>query len=82
LFNGYCVFQEIPFWHIWSGTQNGLHCSFALEHLDRTQDTFSCDIHVFQKALMANRQVLQIMHNLKEVRLLPISLLCLIRSHH
>lgn len=59
-------YQEIPFWHIWSGTQNGLHCSFALEHLDRAQDTLSCDIHIFQKALMANRQVLQITCNVKQ----------------
>lgn len=72
-------YQEIPFWHIWSGTQNGLHCSFALEHLDRTQDTFSCDIHVFQKALMANRQVLQIMHNLKEKTTGNLS--CIISPH-
>lgn len=59
-------YQEIPFRHIWSGTQNGLHCSFALEHIDRTEQHLHCNIHVFQKALLANRQVLQIACNLKE----------------
>lgn len=58
--------QEIPFSHIWSGTQNGLHCSFALEYLDRTEHLLTCDIYVFQKLLPANRQVLQISHDLSE----------------
>ena len=60
--------QEIPFRHIWSGNQSGLHCSFALEHADRQQYHLSCNIHVFQKALLPNRQLLQISCNLKEVR--------------
>ena len=61
------MFQEIPFRHIWSGTQNGLHCSFALEHVDRTQQRLSANIHVFQKNLLPNRQLLQISCNLKDV---------------
>ncbi len=61
------IFQEIPFRHIWSGTQNGLHCSFALEHMDRTQQELSCIIHVFQNDNLATRQMLQISCNLKEV---------------
>lgn len=60
--------QEIPFRHIWSGNQSGLHCSFALEHADRQQYHLSCHIHVFQKELLPNRQLLQISCNLKEVR--------------
>ncbi|KAK2166829.1 hypothetical protein NP493_1301g00030 [Ridgeia piscesae] len=59
-------YQEIPFQHVWSGTQNGLHCSFALEHTDRGQHHLGCHIHVFQKAMLANRQVLQISCNLDE----------------
>ena len=65
---GIISLQEIPFQHVWSGTQNGLHCSFALEHTDRGQHHLGCHIHVFQKALLASRQVLQISCNLDEVR--------------
>ena len=67
IFVYYSHLQEIPFGHIWGGTQNGLHCSFALEHSDRSQQVLHANIHVFQKAQVANSQVLQISANLKEV---------------
>ncbi|XP_046379289.1 netrin receptor UNC5C-like isoform X5 [Haliotis rufescens] len=59
-------YQEIPFRHIWSGNQNNLHCSFSLELIDRSQYKISCKIQVYQKAILSNRQVLQIVSNLKE----------------
>ncbi|ELU09598.1 hypothetical protein CAPTEDRAFT_229366 [Capitella teleta] len=58
--------EEIPFGHIWSGTQHGLHCSFTLEHTDRSQQHLSGHIHVFQKSLLPNRQLLQIECHLKD----------------
>jgi leucine-rich repeat transmembrane protein FLRT len=58
-------YQEIPFRHVWSGTQNGLHCSFALERTERTQFLLACEVHVFQQPMLANRQLLQISSSLK-----------------
>jgi len=59
-------YQEIPFRHIWSGSQGGLHCSFALEHVDRSVQRLAASIHVFQKSLLPNRQLLTINVCLKE----------------
>ncbi|CAH1795522.1 unnamed protein product [Owenia fusiformis] len=59
-------YQEIPFRHIWSGNHTNLHCSFTIERLDVTQDMITCKIQVYQKSVMANRQVIQIICNLKE----------------
>ncbi|XP_069123995.1 netrin receptor UNC5C-like [Argopecten irradians] len=59
-------YQEIPFQHIWSGTQNNLHCSFSLELVDRAYHKVSCKIQVYQKAILSNRQVLNISNNFKE----------------
>ncbi|GAB6028496.1 unc-5 [Chamberlinius hualienensis] len=59
-------YQEIPFQHVWSSTQNNLHCSFTLEHLDRLVQSISCSILVYQTGLQAHRQVLRINSNLRE----------------
>jgi leucine-rich repeat transmembrane protein FLRT len=59
-------YQEIPFRHIWNGTQNGLHCSFALEHVDRTVDQLTCNIVVCQAELPVNSQQLRIAHNINQ----------------
>ncbi|KAL5018398.1 hypothetical protein ScPMuIL_004120 [Solemya velum] len=59
-------YQEIPFRHIWSGNQNNLHCSFSLELLDRETHRISCKIQVYQKAILNNRQMLNISCNFKE----------------
>ncbi|KER24611.1 hypothetical protein T265_07757 [Opisthorchis viverrini] len=41
--------QEIPFRHIWSGTQTSmLHCSFSLENIDPTQSYVSWKIIFYQ----------------------------------
>ena len=52
--------QEIPFGHVWSGTQNGLHCSFTLERTERTQFVLDCFVHVYQPTLPAGRQLVHI----------------------
>ncbi|KAF8765022.1 Netrin receptor UNC5C like protein [Argiope bruennichi] len=59
-------YQEIPFHHIWNGRQNHLHCSFKLEHLDRSLQAVSCHILVYQRGVQANRQVLRISTDYKE----------------
>lgn len=60
--------QEIPFQHIWSGNQNNLHCSFSLELVEGSSPSVSCKIQVYQKAILSNRQVLNIQNNFsKEV---------------
>lgn len=59
-------YQEIPFQHIWSGNQNNLHCSFSLEMLERGIPKCSCKIQVYQKAILSNRQVLNIFNNFQE----------------
>ncbi|KAF6774056.1 hypothetical protein AHF37_06578, partial [Paragonimus kellicotti] len=53
--------QEIPFRHIWSGTQMSmLHCAFSLEHVDVTQMSVSCQIVVFQGANRGQSETLHI----------------------
>lgn len=60
--------QEIPFWHIWSGTQNGLHCSFSVECVDASQHSqLACDLHVFQQALPDSRDTVRILWNTTDV---------------
>lgn len=65
---GIFLLQEIPFQHIWSGNQNNLHCSFSLELVEGSSPNVSCKIQVYQKAMLNNRQVLNIQNNFnKEV---------------
>ncbi|XP_035387686.1 netrin receptor UNC5B isoform X1 [Electrophorus electricus] len=41
-------YQEIPFYHIWSGSQRPLHCSFSLERGSVAVSQLSCKICVRQ----------------------------------
>ncbi|XP_076368268.1 netrin receptor UNC5C-like isoform X8 [Tachypleus tridentatus] len=59
-------YQEIPFHHVWSTRQNHLHCSFTLEHVDRSLQTISCHILVYQRGIQAHRQILRINTDLRE----------------
>ena len=59
--------QEIPFRHIWNGTQNGLHCSFALEHVDRAETQLTCNILVCQAEMSSSQQVIHISRNTAQV---------------
>jgi len=55
---GVFMLQEIPFRHIWNGSQSGLHCSFTLEHTDPQSAQLTCDVIVSQTLLLGNRQVI------------------------
>ncbi|TRY54652.1 hypothetical protein DNTS_031195, partial [Danionella cerebrum] len=45
LISGY---QEIPFFHLWSGSERTLHCSFTLERLNHSITELSCSMCVWQ----------------------------------
>ncbi|CAH8579828.1 unnamed protein product [Schistosoma turkestanicum] len=61
--------QEIPFRHIWNGTQmSTLHCAFSLEHLDSRQLNVSCKIRVFQENAQSQEQTLKISNQKFELK--------------
>ncbi|XP_038060461.1 netrin receptor UNC5C-like [Patiria miniata] len=53
-------FQEIPFYHIWSGASNTLHCAFTLGRVDPAITMVRCRIEVMQGSSPNNRQVIEI----------------------
>uniref|UniRef100_A0A1I8JR62 UPA domain-containing protein n=1 Tax=Macrostomum lignano TaxID=282301 RepID=A0A1I8JR62_9PLAT len=61
--------QEIPFAHVWSGGQAGLHCAFGLEHVDRLRQSVSCKIVVYQNHYYNSRQVVHIVQQARTIQL-------------
>ncbi|XP_070545067.1 netrin receptor UNC5C-like isoform X2 [Ptychodera flava] len=61
-------YQEIPFYHIWSGSMNALHCAFSLERLERNIHKIQCQITVYQLTGGIEKQVLQISTHVNETR--------------
>ncbi|XP_072257139.1 netrin receptor UNC5A isoform X2 [Pyxicephalus adspersus] len=41
-------YQEIPFYHIWNGVHENLHCTFTLERFSLSTSELSCRVWVWQ----------------------------------
>lgn len=59
--------QEIPFFHVWSGNYNTLHCSFTLAREDPSLDVVGCRVHVTQGSAQTSLQVLEISRRMEDV---------------
>lgn len=59
-------FQEIPFFHVWSGNYNTLHCSFTLAREDPSLDVVGCRVHVTQGSAQTSLQVLEISRRMED----------------
>lgn len=58
--------QEIPFYHIWSGLQPFLHCTFTLERLSPSTCELACKIWVWQ--VEGDGQSFTVNFNISKVR--------------